>query len=102
MPLRRPRNSTLAIAALMLVLTVLQVRWAWIGDSGHAWDRMVRSDVRGYYGYLLAVFIRGDLGHEPADPTYVHHTPDGTLNKYFAGTAVMMARGSPRAMRWRC
>ncbi|HMQ75133.1 MAG TPA: hypothetical protein PKE21_01770 [Flavobacteriales bacterium] len=91
MPLQRPRNSSLAIAALMLVLSVLQVRWAWIGDSGHEWERMVRSDVRGYYGYLLAVFIRGDLGHEPADPTYVHHTPDGTLNKYFAGTAVMMA-----------
>lgn len=91
MPLPRPRNSTLTIAALMMVLTMLQVRWAWFGDSGYEWERLVRSDARGYYGYLLAVFIRGDLGHEPADPTYVHHTPDGTLNKYFAGTAVMMA-----------
>lgn len=89
--MHRPRISTLTIAALMLALSVLQVRWAWIGDTGHAWDRLIRSDVRGYYGYLLAVFIRGDLGHEPPDPTYVHHTPDGTLNKYFAGTAVMMA-----------
>lgn len=89
--MRRPRISTLTIAALMLALSVLQVRWAWIGESGHEWERLVRSDVRGYYGYLLAVFVRGDLGHEPPDPTYVHHTPDGTLNKYFAGTAVMMA-----------
>ena len=89
--MHRPRISTLTIAALMLALSVLQVRWAWIGDTDHAWDRLIRSDVRGYYGYLLAVFIRGDLGHEPPDPTYVHHTPDGTLNKYFAGTAVMMA-----------
>ncbi|MCC6575931.1 MAG: hypothetical protein IT228_01195 [Flavobacteriales bacterium] len=87
----RIRSSTWAIAGLMVLLTTLQVRWAWIGESGHDWENIVRSDVRGYYGYLLAVFIRHDLGHEPAEPTYVQHTADGTLNKYFAGTAVMMA-----------
>ncbi len=91
MPTHLPRASTLAIAGLMLVLGTQQVRWLWTGDSGHDWEGIVRSDVRGYYGYLLAVFIRGDLGHEPPEPTYVQHTPDGTLNKYFAGTAVMMA-----------
>ncbi|MBK8340184.1 MAG: hypothetical protein IPK99_09460 [Flavobacteriales bacterium] len=81
----------MAIALVIALLGVVQVRWLWHGESGAGWKEIVRSDVRGYYGYLVAVFIAQDLGHEKADGTYVHRTPHGTLNKYFAGTAVMMA-----------
>ena len=51
---------------------------------------IVRSDAKGYYGYLRAVLINHDLGHEEPDPAYIHQTPDGTLNKYFAGEAVLL------------
>ncbi len=63
----------------------------WMRDNGTGWQQIHRSDVKGYYGYLLSTFIRGDLGHEQPDGDYIHETPDGTLNKYFIGTSIMMA-----------
>lgn len=51
---------------------------------------MIRSDVHGYYGYLHAVFIGHDLGREKPMVEYIHQTPHGTLNKYFAGEAVLL------------
>ena len=46
---------------------------------------------RGYYSYLTAAFLRNDLGNEPFAYEYVQRTPNGTLNKYFCGTAIAMA-----------
>lgn len=63
------------------------ITWRWSWNQGPA---IVRSDVEGYYGYLRAVFINHDLGHERPNSTYLNVTPDGTLNKYFAGEAVML------------
>ena len=75
----------------MLFTAVLSVRVLWLGPDGKAWQSIIRSDAKGYYGYLLAIFVRGDLGHEDFVWEYVNETPDGTLNKYFCGTSVMMA-----------
>ncbi len=56
------------------------------GTSGN----VIRSDVHGYYGYLHAIFIGHDLGQEKPMVEYIHETPHGTLNKYFAGEAVLL------------
>lgn len=81
----RPAPSTLAIALVLLFFAVITLRWSWNQGPG-----VIRSDAAGYYGYLRALFITGDLGHERFDHVYMHRTPEGgTLNKYFAGTAVL-------------
>jgi hypothetical protein len=89
----RPRALlSLAVAFAMVVFTALTtVQGLWRTDEGMGWKQTIRSDARGYYGYLTALFIRNDLGNEPYAWEYVHRTPTGTLNKYFSGTAVLMA-----------
>lgn len=82
---RKPSPSTIAIAAVMVFFTLVAWRWSW--NQGPV---IIRSDAEGYYGYLRAVFINHDLGHERPNGTYLHETADGTLNKYFAGEAVML------------
>lgn len=80
-----PRTaSTWAIAAVMVLFLAVAVR------SDPAPADILRSDAKGYYAYLHALFIGHDLGHEPDRWEYVQHTPTGTLNKYFAGQAVLL------------
>jgi len=86
----RYRPSTLAIALVVALTAVLAMQWLWKGPDGQGWKEIVRSDAKGYYGYLTATFIRGDLGHEPFVHEFIHETPDGTLNKYFCGSTLLM------------
>ena len=74
-PLRH-RTSLLSITAVMVFLSIISVRSATDNAGG-----IIVSDVRGYHGYLHAVFIAHDLGHERVRSEYVHVTPTGTLNK---------------------
>ncbi|MBL7953256.1 MAG: hypothetical protein JNM62_16230 [Flavobacteriales bacterium] len=76
---------------MVLVTALVTMRGLWNGTDGKGWKETIRSDARGYYGYLQAFFIREDLGREAYVPTYVKYTPTGTLNKYYCGTSVMMA-----------
>ena len=82
---KSPSSSTLAIAAVMIFFAV--ITWRWSLNEG---PTIIRSDVEGYYGYLRAIFINHDLGHEKPNWVFLHQTPEGTLNKYFAGEAVML------------
>jgi hypothetical protein len=88
--LRLPPTAA-AILVAMALACFIAVQGLWSLPHGTWSDSVVRSDVKGYYGYLQAIFIRNDLGHEPYQWEYVRRTPQGTLNKYFCGTAVMMA-----------
>ncbi|MBK9514868.1 MAG: hypothetical protein IPO05_14860 [Flavobacteriales bacterium] len=81
----------MAIGLVVLFTAVLSIGGSWQGGDGQGWKGTIRSDAKGYYGYLQAIFLRHDLGHEPFQWEYVKRTPNGTLNKYFAGTAVTMA-----------
>ncbi len=87
------RSYSLLVAVALLVATaVVSVNGLWRGADGDGWKQTIRSDAKGYYGYLQALFIRNDLGHEPFAAEYIKYTPEGrTLNKYFSGTSVMMA-----------
>jgi hypothetical protein len=90
--LRRSSPSLLVVLLAVLVTAVVSVNGLWIGEKGDGWKGTVRSDVKGYYGYLQSLFIRNDHGHEPYVWEYVRYTDDGrTVNKYFCGTSVMMA-----------
>lgn len=84
-------GSFLATLLVVLFTAVISVNVLWRSAGGEGWRETIRSDAKGYYGYLVAVFIRGDLGHEPYAWEYTQRTPTGTLNKYFCGTSVMMA-----------
>ena len=87
--LRSPSLITTLVVVLMTATVSMHVLWG--SDGGEGWRNTIRSDAKGYYGYLVALFIRHDLGQEPTAWEYVQETPHGTLNKYFSGTAVMMA-----------
>ncbi len=84
-------SSLFAVGILVLITALVTVRGLWHGTDGHGWKETIRSDARGYYGYLQALFIRGDLGQEPFNSTYVKYTRTGTLNKYYCGTSLLMA-----------
>lgn len=86
----RPSPSSLVILLVLAVNIGIALAGLWPGPKGGLANTVVRSDVKGYYGYLQAILIRHDLGHEPYVWEYVRETPTGTLNKYFAGTALMM------------
>lgn len=89
--MRRIAPSALVITLVMAVNAFIALQGLWPGPKGGLASTVVRSDVKGYYGYLQALFIRHDLGREPDVWEYVRHTPTGTLNKYYCGTAIMMA-----------
>lgn len=89
--MRRIAPSALVITLVMAVNAFIALQGLWPGPKGGLANTVVRSDVKGYYGYLQALFIRHDLGREPDVWEYVRHTPTGTLNKYYCGTAIMMA-----------
>ena len=84
-------SSLFVVITLVLITAITSVIGLWRGTDGEGWKQTIRSDALGYYGYLQAVFIRGDLGHEPFNSAYIKSTRQGTLNKYYAGTSVMMA-----------
>ncbi|MEZ4738276.1 MAG: hypothetical protein R2818_02725 [Flavobacteriales bacterium] len=84
-------TSILVILAVVSITACVSVQGLWRGGEGDGWKRTIRSDALGYYGYLQAIFIRKDLGNEEFVREYVNITPNGTLNKYFAGTSVLMA-----------
>lgn len=94
------RPSTIVIALVMLFYAAL-ARVQFTGtDDERNWHALLRSDVKGYHGYLRSLFILHDLGHEPYTKEYIHRTPDGTLNKCFAGESVMMAPFFLAAHTW--
>lgn len=91
--MRSPQRilSFIAVVLVVLFTATISIDAVWKGEDGNGWRQIIRSDARGYYGYLTAIFVRNDLGNEPFAWEYVHRTPTGTLNKYFSGTAIMMA-----------
>ncbi len=87
----RGSASLYTVYALVLITALTSVFGLWRGTDGQGWKETIRSDARGYYGYLQALFIRGDLGNEPFNSTYVKYSGTSTLNKYYCGTSLLMA-----------
>ncbi len=88
----RPSASLPVVLLVVVITSVVSIQGLWTGKHSDGWKDTVRSDVKGYYGYLQAFFLRNDLGHEPFSWEYVRYTTDGrTVNKYFSGTSLLMA-----------
>ena len=91
-PLMRRLSPSLVVVLFITALNAgIALRGLWPGRLDGLANTVVRSDVKGYYGYLQALFIRHDLGEERPVWEYVRYAGNGTLNKYFCGTSVMMA-----------
>jgi hypothetical protein len=85
---------TIVITAVILVWVSANLNW---GDG--RWNRLIRSDAKGYYAYLPAVFIYKDLSFGFLDKysddqvwsaPFVHKPEpekEGVINKYYAGAA---------------
>ncbi len=72
-------------------------------SNGKGWEHIVSSDGRGYYAYLPALIIDGDLtfgkvaeresrflGNPHHKPGYLVRVNSHPLNKYFAGEALLL------------
>ena len=72
-------------------------------DGAPGWKHIVTSDGRGYYAYLPAFLLDGDptfskvvmresrlLGYSHYKPSYLVKSGEDTLNKYFAGEALLL------------
>ena len=73
-------------------------------DGPPGWKHIITSDGRGYYAYLPALLIDHDptfakmaerearmLGYAHYRPGYLVKSGDKTLNKYFAGEALLLS-----------
>jgi len=73
--MRHLQPSSLVILLVLAVNIFIALQGLWPGPKDGLANTVVRSDVKGYYGYLQAIFIRKDLGHEANVWEYVRHTP---------------------------
>lgn len=90
--------ATAILTGLGLLLFASQTHWQRVAD-----EPLILTDGRGYYSYLPAFFIHGDptygflaetdaLHYANAEQTgFVNESPQGKVNKYFVGTAVLMS-----------
>ena len=99
---RTHRSDTLLIA-LAASLLAFFLAGRVFNDGAPGWKHIVTSDGRGYYAYLPALFIDGDLTFRPVveregkllgyphyRPGYLVNSGDRTVNKYFAGEALLL------------
>lgn len=88
------------MAALLVLIMLL------VNDFNHPYYRKghIRSDARGYFAYLPAIFVHGDLTWQSSLAAeeellgankvqhYLHHNQEGKLfNKYYPGMALLQA-----------
>lgn len=94
-------DTLLVVIAASLFAFFLAIRV--FNDGTPGWKHIVTSDGRGYYAYLPAIFIVRDLTFKPVVARegkllgYPHYKPgylvpagDRTVNKYFAGEALLL------------
>ncbi len=87
----------LVFAAIVVIWTSANLNW---GDG--RWNRIVKVDGVGYFSYLPAIFVYGDLSfgfrdqiaanpeHREFYFDYRNQYNGHTINKYYVGTALLM------------
>lgn len=93
--------SKLALILVVVIGFIVSTNLHWGKDH---WTQVLKVDARGYHAHLPAIFIYHDLQFDFFEElemktyfrpniTYEYrtHTPTGTVNRYFVGTAVLQA-----------
>ncbi|NQV52413.1 MAG: hypothetical protein HQ500_04480 [Flavobacteriales bacterium] len=88
-------NSALNIRSSfiwVLTLSLALVQYFFLSDE--SWSiaglEVITGDGRGYYDYLTSIFIDGDLTHQQINGRYILSVDGVGVNKYYAGTALLM------------
>jgi hypothetical protein len=76
---------------VMSLIAVLALARGWKSEGGALRTNLIESDGIGYYMYLPAIFISQNLSHQEVDNRYIFNQDGRAVNKYFAGTAYLMA-----------
>ena len=76
--------------ALTLSLALMQCFFLSDQDWSVEGLEVITGDGRGYYDYLTSIFIDGDLTHQPINGRYILNVDGVGVNKYYAGTALLM------------
>lgn len=90
---------SLAFCGTILIFSAANVQW-----NPVRWEGIVRSDGKGYFGYLPAVWVHQDLNfgffeslegekyyQEHIFYDYRYDAEGGKVNRYFAGTAFLLS-----------
>jgi hypothetical protein len=98
---KTPQNTALIFLAGFLLAFFFSMRV--FNDGVPGWKHIITSDGRGYYAYLPALLIDHDptfarvaereagfLGYPRYKPSYLVNSGEHTLNKYFAGEALLL------------
>ncbi len=96
-------RKALAIAGIFLLAFFASQRIFQVFPYPAGWKTIITSDGRGYYAYLPAIFLEGDLtfrktsltekklyGLRDYNPVYLVRYGDKEINKYFAGEAILL------------
>ncbi len=95
----RAQKSKITTVGIVLIMTAISSNLNWGGEH---WKGILRTDAKGYYAYLPAVFVYQDLNFNFFESIeknkyydaccffdYRIYKPDGRdINKYYCGTAV--------------
>ncbi len=86
------------LVVVIIFISAKNIQW-----SGDQWESIVKSDGKGYYAFLPAIFVYNDLNFSFFDTVEKNHPNPAifydyrvecygkTTNKYFVGTAVAMS-----------
>lgn len=86
-----PKRILITLFAITIACFVLVLKFSWEGLDGKGYTRIIESDGKGYYMYLPSLFINGNISNQVPDQRFIFKTTNGTINKYYAGTAFCMS-----------
>src|SRR6185503_7252073 len=65
--------------------------WFYSLRSKDNWQYIIEGDGKGLYLYLQNIFIKKNFTHQQPDSRFIIDFSGKGINKYFAGTAIMLA-----------
>lgn len=80
----------LAIALCGMLCLLIATQYSWPGTDGNGHARIISGDGQGYYLYLPALFLDGNIGQQEPDNRFIFLHGSTGVNKYYSGTAVLM------------
>ena len=89
-PIRHISLPSIALILIGITCFILIREFTWQGKSGKDYEQIISGDGKGYYMYLPNIFLNKTIKNQIPDNRYIYKLPEGTVNKYYIGTAVLM------------